>query len=180
MILDVEIVNTPGHPQCDGQSEKSVEQIKKMISAYCDENQETWVLRIFLCEQYLHPRYNRPKPIRGNVWERHKNFYSFNVPKQTRVHKNPILDNKTVERSEIGSAANDPNEKFQSIDILKDISPEEIEPKCPAQIKRYIEEKRYRILASYALLNHNRMLKLSRAQRNDNLRTKRTHNEIGD
>ena len=39
-ILDVERFNTtPGYFQCDGQSEESVQQIKKRIRAYFDENQ---------------------------------------------------------------------------------------------------------------------------------------------
>ena len=49
--------------------------------------------------------------------------------------------NHTAELSEIGPSTIDTNEKFQQINILKDISPEGIEPKCTAPIKRFIEEK---------------------------------------
>jgi transposase InsO family protein len=42
-LLDVERVNTtPWHPEGDGQSEKSVQQIKKMIRAHVDADQENW------------------------------------------------------------------------------------------------------------------------------------------
>ena len=53
-ILDIERINTtPELPQCDVQSEKSVQQIKKMIRAYCDENQDSWDLGVTqLCFAY--------------------------------------------------------------------------------------------------------------------------------
>jgi transposase InsO family protein len=42
-LLDIDRVKTtPWHPQGDGQSEKSVQQIKKMIRAHVDEDQESW------------------------------------------------------------------------------------------------------------------------------------------
>ena len=41
--LDIERLNTtPGHPQCDGESEKAVQQLKKMIRAHVNEDQQNW------------------------------------------------------------------------------------------------------------------------------------------
>ena len=53
-LLDIDRVNTtPWHPQGDGQSKKSVQQIKKMIQAHVDEDQEIWDLGIAqLCFAY--------------------------------------------------------------------------------------------------------------------------------
>ena len=42
-LLDIQRLNTtPGHPQCDGQSEKNVQQVKKMIRAHVADDQENW------------------------------------------------------------------------------------------------------------------------------------------
>lgn len=53
-LLDIErLKTTPYHPQCDGQSEKAVEQIKKMIRGHIDEDQEHWDLGLTqLCFSY--------------------------------------------------------------------------------------------------------------------------------
>ena len=42
-LLDIERTHTtPYHPQADGQSEKAVQQIKRMIRAHVDESQNNW------------------------------------------------------------------------------------------------------------------------------------------
>ena len=101
-------------------------------------------------------------------------------PNGLEFTRESINENQTVQRSEIGPATINPISKFRQIDILKDAPPDEIEPKCPAPVKQYIEEKRERFQVSYAPLKHHRMLKMSRAQRNYNRRIKRTSYEIGD
>ena len=41
--LDINgLKTTPFHPQCNGQSEKTVQTTKAMIRAHVDENQENW------------------------------------------------------------------------------------------------------------------------------------------
>ena len=54
ILLDVERLNTtPGHPECDGQIEKAVQQMKKMIRAHVAEDQEDWGLDLSqLCFVY--------------------------------------------------------------------------------------------------------------------------------
>ncbi|CAF1078247.1 unnamed protein product [Brachionus calyciflorus] len=43
--LDIKrLKTTPFHPQCDGQSERTVQTLKNMIKCYVDENQESWYL----------------------------------------------------------------------------------------------------------------------------------------
>ncbi|CAF0952535.1 unnamed protein product [Brachionus calyciflorus] len=45
--LDIKkLKTTPFHPQCDGQSERSIQTIKKMIKAYIDEDQNDWDLNL--------------------------------------------------------------------------------------------------------------------------------------
>ena len=36
------LITTPGHPECDDQSEKAVQQMKKMIRTHVAEDQEDW------------------------------------------------------------------------------------------------------------------------------------------
>ena len=47
-------VNTTAyHPQCDGQSEKTVQQIKRMIRAHIDDKQDNWDIGVSqLCFSY--------------------------------------------------------------------------------------------------------------------------------
>jgi hypothetical protein len=42
-LLDIRKTKTTAfHPQCDGQSEKTIQTLKNMVRAYIDENQEDW------------------------------------------------------------------------------------------------------------------------------------------
>ena len=182
-LLDVERVNTtPGHPRCDGQSEKSVQQIKKMIRAYCDENQDNWDLGVTqLCFAYNSSVHETTGLTPFEVMFGRDPIIPIDLiyPNRLEFTRESINENQTVQRSEIGPVTINPTEKFRQIDILKDVPPDEIEPKCPAPIKQYIGEKREHFQVSYALLKHHRMLKMSRAQRNYNHRIKRTSYEIG-
>ena len=74
-------------------------------------------------------------------------------PNQLEFTREPILENHTVQRSKIGPVTINTNETFEKIDIFKDNSAEEVVPKCPAPIKRYIEEKRDRFQTSFEFLN---------------------------
>ena len=45
--LDIQkLKTTPYHPQCDGQSERSIRTLKKMISAFVDVDQMTWDIHL--------------------------------------------------------------------------------------------------------------------------------------
>jgi hypothetical protein len=42
-LLDIERINTtPRHPECDGQTEKNIQHLKKMMRAYVNEKQSNW------------------------------------------------------------------------------------------------------------------------------------------
>ena len=101
-------------------------------------------------------------------------------PNWLEFTRESINENQTVQRSENRPSNHKPNREIPANRYSQGRSTLEIEPKCPAPIKQYIEEKRERFQVSYALLKHRRILKMSRALRNYNLRIKRTSSEIGD
>ena len=105
-ILDVERVNTtPGHRQCDGQSEKSVQQIKKMIRAYCNENQDNWDLGVTqLCFAYNSSVHETTGLTPFEIMFGRDPIIPIDLvyPNRLELTRNPILENRSVQRAEIG------------------------------------------------------------------------------
>ena len=140
--LVVERINTtPGHPQCDGQSEKSAQQIKKMIRAHVAEDHENWDL----CLSQLCFAYNTSV---------HKmtGFTPFEVmfgwnpiipidlvyPNRLEMTREKILEKHILPCSVLGPVILDPTEKIDQVKILRDVDPDEIEHKCPAAVQSYM------------------------------------------
>ena len=101
-ILDIERINTtPVHPQCDGQSEKSVQQIKKMIRAYCDENQDNWDLGVTqLCFAYNSSVHETTGLTPFEVMFGRDPIIPIDLiyPNRIELTRQPILENITVQR----------------------------------------------------------------------------------
>ena len=91
-----------------------------------------------------------------------------------------VLENHTLPFSALGPVILDQTEKVYQVEILRDVHPDEIEPRCPAAVQSYMEEKRNRFQASYSLLERHRMLNMSRAEKNYNRRIKKTSYDLGD
>ena len=106
--LDVQRINTtPGHPQCDGQSEKSVQQIKKMIKAHVSEDQENWDLGISqLCFSYNSSVHETTGLTPFEVMFGKDPVIPIDLifPNRLEYTRERILDNRTVLCSELSQA----------------------------------------------------------------------------
>ena len=92
-----------------------------MIRAYCDENQDNWDLGV----TQLYFAYNSSvyettglTPFEVMFGRDQITPIDLMYPNRLEFTRNPILEKQTVQRSEIGPATIDPNEKFEHIDIL--------------------------------------------------------------
>ena len=101
-------------------------------------------------------------------------------PNRLEYTKERILENCTVFRSELSQAIIAEGEKIDRIDILRDIDPAYIEPKCSAHVHKYIDEKQNRFKASFVLLEILRILKMNQARKSYNRKVKKVEYEIGD
>ena len=154
--LDVERINTtPGHPQCDGQTEKSVQQVKKMIRAHVAEDQENWDLGLAqLCFAYNTSVHETTGLTPFEVMFGRNPTIPIDLiyPNRLEMTREKVLENHTLPCSVIGPALIDKDEKFDKIEVLRDVDPTEMEPKCPAAVQIYMEEKKNRLQASYTFL----------------------------
>ena len=149
-----------GHPQCDGQREKSVQQIKKMIRAQ-------------LCFAYNTSVHETTGLTPLEVMFGRNPIIPIDLvyPNRIEITREKVLENHTVPCSALGPVIIDSTEKFDQVEILQDIDTADIELKCPVQL--YIAEKRNRLQTSYTLLERHRLLKMIRAQKNYNRRIKK-------
>ena len=154
--FDVERMNTtPGHPQCDGQSEKSVQQIKKMIRAHVAEDQENWDLGLAqLCFAYNTSVHETTGLTPFEIMFGRNSIIPIDLiyPNRLEILRETIKENHTVLVSAMRPALIDKSESFEQVEVLKDVDPDEIEPRCPAAVQSYMEEKRNRFKSSQLFL----------------------------
>ena len=179
-LLDIERLNTtPGHPECDGQSEKAVQQMKKMIRAHVAEDQENWDLGLSqLCFVYNTSVHETTGLTPFEVMYGRDATLPIDLlfPSRPEVIREKITENKVVPVAEIGNTNLGLNEKITQVEILRDV---ELDRPSP-EIEQYIQEKIRHIQKSMDILARNRTKKMSAAKKLYDRKIKKTEYNIGD
>ena len=184
-LLDVERVNTtPWHPEGDGQSEKSVQQIKKMIRAHVDEDQENWDVGIAqLCHSYNTSVHETTGFTPFYIMFGRESVIPLDLmfPNRIDLARPARTETKTITRAEL-----DPNIQVKdnlilnNIDILEDVTQEQREEKFPLIVKQFVNELETRMKYNFELLTKNKLTNMNRSKRNYDRKLKKPNYEIGD
>ena len=168
-LLDIQRLNTTvGHPQCDGQSEKNVQQVKKMIRTHVSDDQENWDMGLpQLCFAYNSSIHETTGCSPFEVMFGREPIVPIDLiyPNRLEHTREKITESKRTQLSKINDVELDSTliNVSEQVDILIDADP--IEDALALDVKKYVEEKAARLKAYYELLEKNRMLKMSRAKR---------------
>jgi hypothetical protein len=125
--LDIERINTtPRHPECDGQTEKNIQHLKKMMRAYVNEKQSNWDQGL----SQLAYAYNTSvhetiglTPFEVMFGRKTRIPIDSFYPNTNEMNRPVIQESKTFQLADVqnklstSSVSND-----QSIDVLPDIS----------------------------------------------------------
>lgn len=183
-LLDRDRLNTtPFHPQCDGQSERNVQQIKNMIRAHVDEDQNNLDLGINqLCFFYNSSPHDTIKSSPFEVMFARDTTIPIDLlfPNRLEYTRPKINNSITVKTKEVKNVELTQNIANKTVDILNDLSPSDIESKLPELVKQYVKETRKRMLESFPNVNKNKIRKMSRAKRNYDRKVLKKEYEIGD
>ena len=184
-LLDIEKVHTtPYHPQCDGQAEKSVQQVKRMIRSHLDEDQTNWDMGINqLCFTYNSSIHATTKisPFETMFGRGCRIPLDLMFPNVLDINREPNKTESTIQTSQIKeNIIVAEGEKIKEIDILPDVTETEIEESFPNGVKTYINQIRENLNRCYTTLRQNRMLNTAKQKELFDRKIKKTAYNIGD
>jgi hypothetical protein len=184
-LLDIERVNTtPWHPQGDGQSEKMVQQIKKMIRAHVDEDQENWDLGLEqLCFAYNTSVNDTTGMAPFVVMFGREPLIPVDLayPNRIEVTQPSTLQPGTVDGRALRDEYQlDENIEFDKVDVLEEVSPEQLEKRLPKQVRDFTHELKTRLNQSFNIVRQNRDKIMNKAKEYHDRRLKKREYNIGE
>ena len=179
-LLDVERLNTtPMHPQCDGQSEKNVQQIKKMIRAHTDSNQETWDLGLaqltFAYNSSVHETIGL-SPFEVMFGRQPRIPIDLAYPNTIDMTRKPILDARTIQVDEVREQLTEVQPEVQEFDRLADAT----DQATPHHVQAFVTELKQRLETSFAWLESNKISRMERAKVDYDRRIRKRSYEVGE
>ena len=168
--LDIKrLKTTPYHPQCDGQSEKTVQTIKDMIRCYVDENQQSWDLNFqkyaFAYNSSLHA-ITQQTPFEMMFGRKPRIPIDILFPNLNLLNREPIRDSTTI-TNELGE-----------VEILPDYEPDET--KIPEEAKSYVENLKHHLKESFRIAQTNTNVKVDKTKLDTERKLKKANYKIGD
>jgi len=160
-LLDIErLTTTPGHPECDGQAEKAVQQVKKMIRTHVDENQDNWDVGLakmaFAYNSSVHETTGQT-PFETMFGRRPRIPIDIAFPN--------VLEFDTVigqnEKIEIEFAPSSQQINMEKVEILEDSNTLE---KLPRHVREHIENLKCSLQRGYEIVKKNRVTKMKRGK----------------
>jgi hypothetical protein len=168
-LLDIERINTtPRHPECDGQSEKNIQQLNKMIRAYVNNEQDNWdkglIQLAFAYNTSVHETIGLT-PFQVMYGRKPRVPIDLIYPDTQEITRNIIAKQQTVQLKNIEEKlATTPLNNEQEVDILSDIDNKQIEQKLPANVRSYMHELQSRLNNCYAVLKINKDKRMLQAK----------------
>lgn len=169
--LDIrKLKTTPYHPQCDGQSEKSIQTLKGMIRAYVDFDQTTWDLNLrkfaFAYNTSVHS-ITKQTPFEMMFGRRPRIPIDIILPNIDVLDRAPILQEYKI--------LNEHGE----VTVLEDVD-EIIEANTPEVAKNYLAELKEKLKTCYETAAKNRNCGMEKAKIDHDRRLKKHEYKIGD
>ena len=184
-LLDVDRVNTtPFHPQGDGQSEKAVQQIKRMIRAHIDEKQDNWDIGVSqLCFSYnssvhaitglspFHVMFGRECRIPIDLI----------FPNTLSLNREQITEKKKIEFSTVATLIELAEDtQVKEIEIFPDVTIDEIESSYPTEAQHYVTELKQRLSQCFETLQRNKMWRMGKHKAIYDRKIRKKSYNIGD
>lgn len=169
--LDIQkLKTTPYHPQCDGQSERSIRTLKKMISAFIDMDQITWDSHLdkfaFAYNTSVHA-ITRQTPFELMFGRQPRLPKDILLPNMEPLGRIPILkEYKLV--NELGE-----------VTVLEDVQ-ETIDTNMPEVAENYLSELKDRLNQSYRAAETNLDNAMQKEKLNHDRKIKKCEYKIGD
>ena len=161
-LLDIERVKTtPFHPQCDGQSERTVATTKMMLANYTSEAQDDWDENLealaFAYNTSVH-RITGGTPFSFMFGREARIPIDLMYPNTREWNRGPVneLSRETTIRANYHE-----EELPESFDQLPDIDPDDL---IPTHVKEYKTRFRERLQRSYETLRRNKITRMGRVK----------------
>jgi hypothetical protein len=169
--LDIRrLKTTPFHPQCDGQSERTVQTLKNMIKAHVDCDQMTWDLNLkkfaFAYNTAVHMA-TRQTPFEMMFGRRPRIPIDIIIPNVEHLERAPILEQYKI-TNELGE-----------ITVLEDVN-NVCEANLPAVASNYLRELKEKLAESYRVAELNRNITMEKAKINFDRQIKKSNYNVGD
>ena len=183
-LLDIErLTTTPGHPQCDGQSEKNVQQIKKMIRAHCSADQSDWDIGIaqlvFAYNASVHDTIGI-SPFEVMFGRQPRIPIDLAFPNTLDMTRPPILTTRTVQVDDVRSELSAVVDGVAFFEQLEDVPAAAIAALQPTHVQSYVNELQQRLKTSFALLEHNKISRMERAKLHHDRHIRKRTYEVGE
>ncbi|CAF1095885.1 unnamed protein product [Brachionus calyciflorus] len=161
---------TPFHPQCDGQSERSVQTVKTMIKSYIDEDQLTWdenLSKYSFAYNTSEHEATKFTPFELMFGRKPKIPIDILIPNFNNFNREPILQKFTL--------INEHGE----VDVLAD-PVDAIEKNLTIVAQEYMKELKNSMKNSFKVATRNRNLKMNRAKIDHDRKIHKFEYKIGD
>ena len=183
-LLDIEKLHTTAyHPQCDGQSEKAVQQIKKMIRAHVDEQQDDWDIGLSqLCFSYNSSVHETTGVSPFYFMFGRESIIPVDLvyPNRVELTRERITEAKLVPIEELVDIEIEKDANIKEVEILPDITTAEIEQRLPDEITKYTNELKQRMENCFRILNRNKLTVMNRAKQYHDRRIRKKEYQLGD
>ncbi|CAF1034793.1 unnamed protein product, partial [Brachionus calyciflorus] len=170
LIYEKRLKTTPYHPQCDGQSERTVQTVKNMIKSHIDDNQIKWDENL---QKYAHA-YNssvhetpRHTPFELMFGRKPKIPIDLIYPDPYSLNREPILEKYTLI-----------NEQGE-IDVLAD-PVDTVKKNIPQIANEYLENLKKSLKDSFETVKCNRNIRMNKAKIHHDRNIKKTEYKIGE
>ena len=158
--------------------------MKRMIRAHIDDNQDNWDLGlpqlVFSYNSSIHATTGM-SPFEVMFGRQARIPIDLQIPNALQFTRESIAQKRTMPREELPIDAEVPEElKFTELDVWEDVTLEELETKLPLRVQEYVTELKNNMLASAALVNHNRDETMTKVTEKANRRIKKHEYNIND
>ena len=168
--LDIKrLKTTPFHPQCDGQSERTVQTLKNMIKCYVDENQESWDLDF---QKYAFA-YNSSVHCITN-----QTPFEMMFGRKPRIPIDILIPNSFEQNREPIKFSSKQTNELGLVEILADEEP--TENNIPEEAKIYLNNLKQKLTNSFEIAKLNRNIRMDKVKIDHERRLRKFDYKIGD
>ncbi len=170
--LDIELKkSTPGHPEANGESERTVQTVKGMIRAHIDEDQETWNLHLnkyaFAFNSSVHCTISQT-PFEMQFGRKQRIPIDIILPNTIKHDFEPILHEFNIQ-----------DDNFGEVTVLED-HVDLTKAKIPAVAEKYLNNLKQCMEESFRRATQNRDYRMEKKNLIYNRNIKKFCYEIGD
>lgn len=171
--LDINPLKTTArHPECNGQSERTVQTIKAMIRAHIDNDQENWDINLdkfsFAYNTATHST-TKQMPFELMFCRKPRIPIDILIPIIDQAQRDPIIIQTSENNDDLGE-----------VSILEDIDEQETNKNIPKQALDYLIETKRRMEDHFQQVVHNRDQRMKQEKQYHDRRIKKKAYEVGE